>query len=122
MNKKTLSVILLCITLLSFLLTVVICVNTGVSLYQMENMSIDTSDDKLPLSSLAVASLSVTAVCIGFVGFGGAVAGVGFFSSIINFKISSHTVSRISLVFLCFFSAVLLFIVGMLIYFAISIL
>ena len=105
MNKKIWSIILLCVTIALFMFTVVILYNT---FYELRS---DASNDEVSgvsaIIGVAVASLGFL---IGFVFLGG-VSSVGFICSLINTKIAENTViKRISKVFLCFFSAVLILI------------
>ena len=46
MNKKVWSVVLLCLTFIFFAFTVVIFVNTGVSMYMLETAENDISNGK----------------------------------------------------------------------------
>lgn len=106
MNKKIWSIILLCVTIALFMFTVVILYNT---FYELRS---DASNDEVSgvsaIIGVAVASLGFL---IGFVFLGGGVSSVGFICSLVNVKIAENTViKRISKVFLCFFSAVLILI------------
>lgn len=122
MNKKVWSIILLCLTVISFLLTVVIFVNMGISIYELENSEIDSSNDMLPGASIIGMVFATFAIWGGFVIFGGIIASIGFFSSLINTKISPNPIiNRISKVFLYFYSVILILIIGILIYFLVSI-
>ncbi len=122
MNKKVWSIILLCLTVISFLLTVVIFVNMGISIYELENSEIDSSNDMLPGASIIGMVFVAFAIWGGFVIFGGIIASIGFFSSLINTKISPNPIiNRISKVFLYFYSVILILIIGILIYFLVSI-
>ena len=106
MNKKIWSIILLCVTIASFIFTAVILYNT---FYELNN-AIDTSEVSGVSAIIGAAVTSVVSL-IGFVFLGGGVASVGFICSLVNIKIAENTViKRISKAFLCFFSAVLILI------------
>ena len=106
MNKKIWSIILLCVTIALFIFTAVILYNT---FYELNN-AIDTSEVS-GVSAIIGAAVASVAFLIGFVFLGGGVSSVGFICSLINTKIAENTViKRISKVFLCFFSAVLILI------------
>ncbi len=111
MDKKAGSIILLCVIIVSFIFTAVILVNTGISFYEFDNATIDTSNDKLPGASIVGAVVTSIALWIGFIFLGGGCASVGFICSLVNTKIAENTViGRISKAFLYFYSAVLIFI------------
>ena len=116
MNKKVWSVILLCFIAVSFLLTVVIFVNTGLSLYKLANMKVDSSNDPLPGASVLGVALTSLSIWIGLFSLGGFAASVGFVSSIIDTKIAPDPIiKRISLVSLCVNSGILILLIGILI-------
>ena len=122
MNKKVWSVVLLCFIAISFLLTVVLFVNTGISLYELANMKPDQSNDPLPGGSVLGAAFAALSIWIGFVSLGGLAASVGFVSSIINTKIASNPViNRISLVSLYVNSVILILLIGILVYGIVSV-
>ena len=117
MNKKAWSVILLCLTAISFLLTVVIFVNTGISIFELENTRVDSSNDMLPGASIVGAAFAIIGIWGGFVLLGGFVASIGFLSSLINTKIASNPIiKRISVVTLYAYSVILILLIGILIY------
>ena len=58
MNKNTYSMILLCMIAVSFLLTVIMFVNTGIAVYKLETIELDQSNDRLPLASLLGAAFT----------------------------------------------------------------
>ena len=106
MNKKIWSIILLCVIIALFAFTTVILYNT---FYELDN-TIDTSEVSGVSAIIGAAVTSVVSL-IGFVFLGGGVSSVGFICSLVNVKIAENTViKRISKVFLCFFSAVLILI------------
>ena len=108
MSKRIGSIVLLCLTVIMLLLTVVICVNMGLSFYQMDNHVIDTSCDMLPGASILAVAFTTISVWVGFLFFGGCAAAVGWISSLINTKIAcSPAIRAVSVGFLCIFSAVL---------------
>lgn len=106
MNKKIWSIILLCV----IIVTAVVIVSAGISLYRLESAEIDTSNDKFPGASIAGAALLSITVLGVFIFIGG-MASVGFLCSLVNSKIAENMIiSRISKAFLCFYSAVLILI------------
>ncbi len=122
MSKKAVSIILLCIALISFILMLILFVNTGISIYELNNAEIDSSREQLPLvSPLAVAFASIS-MWIGFIVFGGAISSVGGVCSLINIKIAENKlINRISKVFLYIYASVLVLIFGIIIYFLFAI-
>ena len=111
MNKKVLSTILLCLVLLSFIFTIVIFVNTGISLYQLENSEIDTTNDKLPGASVIAVAFAYIGLWIGSILTSGITSSIGFMCSLVNTKITQNMIiHRISKAFLYFYSVVLVLI------------
>ncbi len=122
MNKNTYSMILLCMIAVSFLLTVIMFVNTGIAVYKLETIELDQSNDRLPLASLLGAAFTALAVWGGFIFIEGAISSVGFFCALINTKIAQNIIiQRISKAFLCFYSAILILIAGMLVWFVVTV-
>lgn len=122
MNKKVWSIILLCLIALSLVLTAVLCAETGISIYKIKNNEIDLSDNSLPGAPIISVLAYLVSAWGGFLLLEFVVASVGFISALINQKIAINTVvRRISTVFLCLYSAILLLIIGILISFAIRI-
>ena len=111
MNKRVWSIILLCLIFVLFIFTVTVFVNTGISLYQLKSTEIDTSNDKLPLSSILGTVFTSIGLSTGFVFIGGIISSLGFLCSLINTKIAqSMIINRISKVSLRFYSVVLILI------------
>ncbi|MBR3963963.1 MAG: hypothetical protein IKJ80_00970 [Clostridia bacterium] len=108
MNKKIWSIILLSLVIAAFVLTVVICVDIGVTAYNAKSNISDASSGEDAIASMLGLMLSsllsgATALVIGFV------ASFGWICALINVKIAPvRTVKRISEGFLIFYSAVLL--------------
>ncbi len=111
--KKICSVTLLCLTIVSFLLLVLLLVDTGISVYQLENMEIDSSNDTFPLESVVGLTVSAFAIWGGCLFFGLVFVSIGFFSSLINKKIAANQlISRVSTAFLYVNSVSLLLVIG----------
>ena len=117
MNKRVCSIILLCLIIISFIFTVGVFVNTGISIYQLDNSEIDISNDKLPGASILGVAFVYVSLLLGLVIAGGIGSSIGFLCSLINVKISQNMIiSRISKVFLCFYSIVLLLVFSIFIF------
>ena len=111
MNKKVWSIILLCLSIVLFISTIAMLVNTGISLYQLDNSKIDTPNDELPGASIVGIAFASIELWIGFIFVGGMVSSIGFLCSLINIKIAENMIiNRISKAFLFFYSVVLIFI------------
>lgn len=111
MNKKVLSRVLLGLIVISFIALAVIFVNTGISLLQVENTPIDTSNDKFPCASIIGASVVYVGLWIGFVITSGITSSIGLVCSFVNVKITRNSIiHRISKAFLYFYFVVLLLI------------
>ena len=111
MNKKVLSKILLCFIFLTLISMVVIFINTGISLYQLENTEIDTSNDIFPGASVIGAVFSSIGLWLGFVIISGITSSIGLVCSFVNVKITRNSIiHRISKAFLYFYFVVLLLI------------
>ena len=111
MNKKVLSKILLCFIFLTLISMVVIFINTGISLYQLENTEIDTSNDIFPGASVIGAVFSSIGLWLGFVIISGITSSIGLVCSFVNEKITRNSIiHRISKAFLYFYFVVLLLI------------
>ena len=121
MNKRVWSMILLCLILVAFISTIVVFVNTGISLYQVENTEIDTSNDMLPGASIIGVVVATIGLWIGFIFIGGIISSIGFLCSLINFKISEDMIiKRISKAFTYFYLVILTFIFTAFLFFVIS--
>ena len=108
MNKRVWSMILLCLIFVAFISTIVVFVNTGISLYQVKNTEIDTSNDMLPGASSIGAVFATIVLWIGFIFIGGIISSIGFLCSLINFKISEDMIiKRISKAFSYFYLVIL---------------
>ncbi len=122
MNKKVLSTILLCLILLSFIFTIVIFVNTGISLYQLKNTEIDTSNDILPGASVIGVAFAFIGLWGGFILISGITSSIGFVCSLVNTKITQNMIiHRISKAFLYFYSVVLILIFSIFVFFIVSV-
>lgn len=121
MNKKAWSYILLCLIAISFFMMIALCVNTGMTLYGLENNKIDSSNEVLPGASIIGLAMTWSAVWIGFLFFGFGISSLGFISSIACRKISTNLwVKKISSGFLFFYSVVLIIIICISVYFFIK--
>ena len=121
MNKRVWSMILLCLIFVAFISTIVVFVNTGISLYQVKNTEIDTSNDMLPGASSIGAVFATIVLWIGFIFIGGIISSIGFLCSLINFKISEDMIiKRISKAFSYFYLVILTFIFTAFLFFVIS--
>jgi len=108
--------------LLSFLLLLVLFVGTGISIYQINNSSLDYSNDMLPGASVLGFFFVTFSLWVGFLFIGFIIASIGFFSSLINAKIATKPlVAKVSSVFLYVYSVVLVFLIGMAVYCAVKI-
>ena len=111
MNKKAWSIILLCLSIVLFISTIAMLVNTGISLYQLNNSKIDTSNDELPGASIVGIAFASIGLWIGFIFIGGMVSSIGFLCSLINTKMAENMIiNLISKAFLFFYSVVFIFI------------
>ena len=121
MNKRVWSMILLCLIFVAFISTIVVFVNTGISLYQVKNTEIDTSNDMLPGASIIGVVFATIGLWIGFIFIGGIISSIGFLCSLINFKISEDMIiKRISKAFSYFYLVILTFIFTAFLFFVIS--
>lgn len=117
MNKKSLSIMLLCLITICFILTIMLCVDTGISAYELKNTEIDTMNDKLPGGSIIGMMVASFAIWGGFLFLEVFLATVGFVSSAINKKIAPNSaVKTISTVFLYLYSVILAICVGIMLY------
>ena len=108
MNKRVWSMILLCLIFAAFISTIVVFVNTGISLYQVKNTEIDTSNDMLSGASIIGAVFATIGLWIGFIFIGSIISSIGFLCSLINFKISEDMIiKRISKAFSYFYLVIL---------------
>ena len=115
MNKNTKSIILLCITVIFFALIMVISVDAGISLYELQNKEVSSKDDMINSSFTALL------VCTGFILYGGVFAFLGIVCSLISNKIATNPIiKRITGCFLFIHSAVLLLVVELLFYLVVS--
>ena len=114
MNKKDCSIILLCLIILCFVLTVGAFVYTGFTLHTMA-VNVDSPGEVL-------AGLFFTAfMWLGALIVSGGLCAVGFICSLINVKIAQGPVIRkTSKVFLGCYSLLTIFFAGALIYFFIQ--
>ena len=120
MNKRVWAMILLCLIFVAFISTIVVFVNTGISLYQVKNTEIDTSNDMLPGASIIGAVFATIGLWIGFIFIGGIISSIGFLCSLINFKISEDMIiKRISKVFSYFYLVILTLIFFVFVFFVI---
>lgn len=120
MNKPIWSIVLFCVIILSFVLSVLIGVNTAVAISQMENLDTDTSNGRLPGASILGVMFVYIALWSASLLLLGAIASVGWICSFVNTKIASDRIIKsISYVFLIFYSVVVLLIVAILAYFMI---
>ena len=111
MNKRVWSMILLCLIFVAFISTIVVSVDTGISLYQVKNTEIDTSNDMLPGASIIGVVFATIGLWIGFIFIGGIISSIGFLCSLINFKISEDMIiKRISKAFSYFYLVIFTFI------------
>ncbi len=121
MNKTILSRLLLCVIFVSFCLTLILCIDTGIFLYQMNHYESDTPNS-LPGASIIGVLVSSLVVGGGFLFLEFIIASVGFFSALINRKIASNAVvNRISTVFLSVYSVILISIIGIAVYAVITV-
>ena len=122
MNKKVWSMILLCLIFVSFISTVVVFVNTGISFCQEKNTEIDTSNDKLPGASIVGAAFATVGLWIGFIFIGGIISSIGFLCSLFNIKIAQDMIiKRISKAFSYFYLVVLALLFFAFVFFVISV-
>ncbi len=122
MNKKVRSIILTCLILLSFLLLIWISIDTGISIYRIKNTPIDSSNDTLPGASIIGFVISNLAIWVGWIFYSFFIASIGFLSSLINIKIAQNPlIVKMSNVFLYIFFVVIIFAIGISIYYAIKI-
>ena len=122
MNKRVWSMIFLCLIIAAFISTIVVFVNTGISLYQVKNTEIDTSNDMLPGTSIIGVVFATIGLWIGFIFIGGIISSIGFLCSLINFKIAEDMIiKRISKAFSCFYLVILTFIFAVFLFFVISV-
>jgi hypothetical protein len=111
MNKKAWSILLLCLSIVLFISTIAMLVNTVISLYKLDNSKIDTSNDALPGASIVGIAFASIGLWIGFIFIGGMVSSIGFLCSLINTKIAENMIiNLISKAFLFFYSVVFIFI------------
>ena len=121
MNKRVWSMILLCLIFVAFISTIVVFVNTGISLYQVKNTEIDSSNDMLPGASIIGVVFATIGLWIGFIFIGGIISSIGFLCSLINFKISEDIIiKRISKAFSYFYLVILTLIFTAFLFFVIS--
>ena len=121
MNKRVWSMILLCLIFVAFISTIVVFVNTGISLYQVKNTEIDTSNDMLPGASIIGVVFATIGLWIGFIFIGGIISSIGFLCSLINFKISEDMIiKRISKAFSYFYLVILTLMFTVFLFFVIS--
>ena len=117
MNKKTLSVILFSLTVICFILTAALLISTVSSAQELKNIDVDTLSESIPGGAIIGALIGNFAVYGSFMFFGFIISTFGFFSSLINIKISQNTaVKRASYAFWCFYAVLLLFIIGTFVY------
>ncbi len=122
MNKKVWSIILLCLILLSFVFTIISFVLTGISLYQLENTEVDTSSEIYPGTTAIGIALVFTGLFIAFISINGITSLIGFVCSLVNVKISQNTIIRkISKVSLWFYSALLILIFSLVVFYIVSV-
>ena len=109
MRKKVFSIFLLCILFILLIPLIRLFVTLGVTLFQAENMEIDTTKENLPGASILVLLYTAFALLFGSIFVGGTTSSIGFFCSLINIKIApNNVIRRISKAFLVFYSIVLL--------------
>ncbi|MBR6645494.1 MAG: hypothetical protein IKL21_06995 [Clostridia bacterium] len=117
MKKKTLSVILFSLTVICFILTAALLISTVSSAQELKNIDVDTLSESIPGGAIIGALIGNFAVYGSFMFFGFIISAFGFFSSLINIKISQNTaVKRASYAFWCFYAVLLLFIIGTFVY------
>ena len=113
MTKKTWSMILLCASAVIFLLVVALCIYMATTLFALKNSPVDTSAGSFPGASVLAVILAELSVWGGFLLFGFALSSTGWIFSLINIKIAeSKTIKAVSIGFTCFYSAVMLLVVG----------
>lgn len=113
MNKRLWSIILLCLITALFIFTVIVFVNTGISLYRLENAEIDSSNDILPGASIIGVAFTSITLWIGFIVIVGMVSSIGILCSLANTRIAQNTIiNRISKAFLYFYSVLLVLILS----------
>lgn len=121
MNRNRLSAALLCVCVICIVLSVSLCIDTGIALNNIKTAEVDASNDSLPLSSVLERLIASLSVWGGFLIFEFMIAAAGFFSSLLNLKLaSSPAVKKISYVTLGVFSVLLLFVIGTAVYVAVT--
>ena len=121
MNKNRLSAALLCVCIICIVLSVSLCIDTGIALNKIKTSEVDASNDSLPLSSVLEGLIASLSVWGGFLIFEFMIASAGFFSSLLNLKLaSSPAVKKFSYVSLGVFSVLLLFVIGTAVYIAVT--
>lgn len=115
MNKNAWSRVLLCITVIFFVLIMLISVETGISLYELQNIEASSKNDIID------SAFAAFLIWTGFIIYGGAFAFSGALCSLMSNKIATNPIiKRITRYFLFLYSAILLLIMGLVIYFVIS--
>ena len=113
MTKKTWSRILLCASAVILLLVLVLCVCAANTLCALKNAPIDASAGNFPGASVLAVILAELSVWGGLLLFGFALSSTGWIFSLINIKIAeSKKIKAVSIGFTCFYSAVMLLVVG----------
>lgn len=121
MNRNRLSAALLCVCIICIVLSVSLCIDTGIAFHKIKTAEVDASNDSLPLSSVLEGLIASLSVWGGFLIFEFMIASAGFFSSLLNLKLaSSPAVKKISYVSLGVFSVLLLFVIGTAVYVAVT--
>lgn len=113
MTKKTWSRILLCASAVVFLLVVALCIYMATTLFALKNSPVDTSAGSFPGASVLAVALANITVWGGFLLFAFGLCAAGWILSLINIKIAeSKKIKAVSIGFTCFYSAVMLLVVG----------
>ena len=107
MKDRGTSIIALCLSILAVIVAICVAVSSLVSINDLKN--IDASKENLPGASLLVGLFGTLALWLGTALICGFVSSIGFITSLIGVKAAeSKTVKRLSKVFLCVNSLILL--------------
>ena len=107
MKDRGTSIIALCLSILAVIVAICVAVSSLVSINDLKN--IDASKENLPGASLLVGLFGTLALWLGTALICGFVSSIGFITSLIGVKAAeSKTVKRLSKVFLCANSLILL--------------
>ena len=107
MKDRGTSIIALCLSILAVIVAICVVISSLVSINDLKN--IDASKENLPGASLLVGLFGTLALWLGTALICGFVSSIGFITSLIGVKAAeSKTVKRLSKVFLCANSLILL--------------